>query len=246
MKSKYSFGGIVFAIESGFALEEKPELAAFRTDDSAPADFIIKAVIDDTSSAILREENRITVPIKAENSDKTGVLQLLLRAQAAWLMLEKDAFVLHASYTVTDGRALLITAPSGTGKSTLAEHWINTVGGEIINGDRVLITKTNGSFYANGIYVSGTSGICHNVTAPIGLITLLEQGKQNKIVPLRAHELFMRIVCQCSYDEKDPASCAEITSLVADLINCNDVCCYSCTNSHEAAEELEKLKWTRK
>lgn len=246
MKNNYAFGGICFAIKADFPLLDKPELEQFRVDDGAAADFTIRAVVRDGNHERTREGNTVTVPVKPENVGRIGGVQLLLHAQAAWLMLEKSAFILHASYTVTDGRALLVTAPSGTGKSTLAAHWTATVGGEVVNGDRVLVRKRDGVWTANGIYVAGTSGICHHVSAPIGAVVLLEQGERNALKPLRPYELFMRIVCQCAYDDKDPVQCAEITALVADLINENTVCCYHCLDQDEAATELEKLIWKRK
>lgn len=247
--SKYSFGGIVFAIEADFPLALNEKLENFLVGDEVPADFTLKAFIDGKSGMAgepTRRENTVYLPVNPENAGKINGVHLLSLAKAPCLMIEKDAFILHAAYALTGGRALLITAPSGTGKSTLASHWVNTVGGEIINGDRVLVSRKNGVRYANGVYVCGTSGICRNVSAPIGLVTLLKQGERNELLPLRPHELFMHIVCQCSYDGSDPVSCACITALVADLINEADVSCYSCINDPDAARELEKLKWIRK
>ena len=47
-------------------------------------------------------------------------------------MLQKDSFILHSAYIRHRGRAILFSAPSGTGKSTQASLWAQYAGAEII------------------------------------------------------------------------------------------------------------------
>ena len=159
--------------------------------------------------------------------------------------MNHDAFILHASYIIYQEEAILFTAPSGTGKSTQADYWNSERGAEIINGDRVLVTKRNGQFYANGIYASGTSGISKNQTVPIRAVVLLEQGESNTVNAIPPRMLFLRILCECSYNMNDTEQCEKITELVADMINSVTTLCYRCKKSPDAVEALERVLWNR-
>ena len=55
------------------------------------------------------------------------------------VLIAHESIILHASYVNYNGKAILFTAPSGTGKSTQAALWEEYKGAEIVNGDRVII-----------------------------------------------------------------------------------------------------------
>ena len=92
-------------------------------------------------------------------------------------MLQKDSFILHSAYIRHRGRAILFSAPSGTGKSTQASLWAQYAGAEIINGDRALLQKVQDCWMARGWPVCGTSGICQNADARLSAVVLLRQAK---------------------------------------------------------------------
>lgn len=96
-------------------------------------------------------------------------------------LLQREAPVLHASYVDYEGKALLFAAPSGTGKSTQADLWKTYAGAEVINGDRVLLRKRKGAWYAYGYPCCGSSKICKNRTLPVQAIVLLAQGERSEI-----------------------------------------------------------------
>ena len=96
-------------------------------------------------------------------------------------LLQRGAPVLHASCIEYRGRAILFTAPSGTGKSTQADLWAAHTGAEIINGDRVLLRKRNERWHAFGYPCCGSSDICLNRTAPLAAIVVLAQGPENRV-----------------------------------------------------------------
>lgn len=106
------------------------------------------------------------------------------------LFLQFGKAVFHASYIDIGGEALLFAAPSETGKSTQAELWEKSAGAEIINGDRVAIALKNGRYHAYGYPACGSSGICVNRTLPIRAIIVLEQGKENRVLPMTPGEKF--------------------------------------------------------
>ena len=89
--------------------------------------------------------------------------------------------LLHCAYVLHEGKAILFTAPSGTGKSTQAALWQKHCGSVIVNGDRAAIGLENGTVTAYGLPISGTSPDCKNVTAPVAAIVKLSQAKENRV-----------------------------------------------------------------
>lgn len=102
-------------------------------------------------------------------------------------MMKAGNLVIHSSFIEMDGKAILFTAPSGTGKSTQADLWARFRGARVINGDRSLLVKTPDGFVAAGFPFSGSSGIFKNEVLPISAIVMIRQvvqssGKKENIV----------------------------------------------------------------
>ena len=66
--------------------------------------------------------------------------------------------MLHGVLMEWQGKGIILTASSGTGKTTHARLWREYENALIINGDRVLIRKEEGQWYAFGTPWSGSSG----------------------------------------------------------------------------------------
>ena len=243
---KYTFGGVTFEIESPFELLENDRSEAFRSESDA--DYLVRVVeVDDDVKILHRAEKNGNVFTRYMHSCPSGLngMTLLATADAAFVFPDHDAFILHASYVIYNRKAILFTAPSGTGKTTQAKYWEAERGAEIVNGDRVLITRRDGQFYANGIYVCGTSGISKNVTAPIEAVVLLEQGEANELNAIPSRKLFLRIMCECSYDLANVSQYEKVTELVSDMINKLPVFCYRCKKDPDSVEALERILWKR-
>lgn len=114
-------------------------------------------------------------------------------------LLYRNCLTLHCSYILHRGRAILFAAPSGTGKSTQAALWEKYRGAEIINGDRALLFRRGGQWFAGGISVCGSSNICKNKTAPLLAVVLLEQGAENRVLPCTAGEKFRALLGGSAY-----------------------------------------------
>lgn len=100
------------------------------------------------------------------------------------VLLNRGAAILHASYIEWNGKAILFTAPSQTGKSTQSNLWNKNENATIINDDRVLIRNKDNVWKAYGYPSCGSSHICINRTLPIQAIVVLQQGSENKVVEL--------------------------------------------------------------
>ena len=96
--------------------------------------------------------------------------------------------LLHCAYVLFDGKAILFTAPSGTGKSTQAELWRKNFGAQIVNGDRAAIGLAGEIPTAYGLPFSGSSDDCENIDAPIVAIVSLSQAKENRLEKLQGRQ----------------------------------------------------------
>ncbi len=120
-----------------------------------------------------------------------------------WL-LSNERFFLHSSLVEINGHAVLFCGPSGIGKSTQAALWQQHLDAEILNGDRSVIYKKGGRFYAAGSPYSGSSGFYSPKEAPIAAIVLLGQANREIIRPAgvkTAFSAFCRESVQHSWDE---------------------------------------------
>lgn len=122
--------------------------------------------------------------------------------------------VIHASFIIKNGNAILFTAPSGVGKSTQAALWEKYADAEIINGDKALLFVSGGVVYVGGLPFSGSSGICKNKTAPLRAIICLSQAKENKLSRLSVTEATVSVLRGCYL----PAENAEISENVINTV----------------------------
>lgn len=99
----------------------------------------------------------------------------------SYAVLNHDACVLHGVVMEYEGMGILVTAPSGTGKTTHTRMWRDKENALIINGDRCLCRKIDGKWYAYGMPWSGSSGEYINRRVPITAIIALKQDSWNHI-----------------------------------------------------------------
>ncbi len=180
--------------------------------------------------------------VLADPSIMAGVIRskTILRAmEAEHLLAQSGALLFHSSFICVDGRAVLFTAPSGTGKSTQAELWRRFRGAKILNGDRSVIRKSQGGYHAFGIPFCGSSDICEPACLPIAAIVVLSQAPENRIAPLKGIRAFRALWEGCSvhsWNREDMEHCSET---LADLISQVPVFHLACTPDEGAVLALE-------
>lgn len=146
----------------------------------------------------------------------TGNLIQLLGLEM--VLLQRDGLILHASLVRWRGRAILFSAPSGTGKSTQASLWQQYMGSETLNGDRAGLRYVDDGWRAYGLPFAGTSGIYRNESAPLGAIVLLAQGPENVIRKVRPAEAMAKLFPECSARREDPAFMGRLLEILSGLI----------------------------
>ena len=156
------------------------------------------------------------------------------------ILKRHGTMILHSSLVRWNGKAILFSAPSGTGKSTQADLWEKYMGSETLNGDRSGLRKIDGVWIAHGLPYAGSSGIYRNESAPIAAIVMLSPGPENVIEPLRPAQCLRRIFPEVTLHRWDPEFMDWGIRQITDLVS--SVPCYhlSCRPDRGAVELLHK------
>ncbi|MCR5295008.1 MAG: hypothetical protein K6E30_07530 [Lachnospiraceae bacterium] len=150
-----------------------------------------------------------------------------------------DSLILHCAYMDHHGKAVLFSAPSGTGKSTQADLWYKYRGKPTINGDRGLIQRTEKGWLVHGWPVCGSSGICHNISMPIRSIVMLGQAAENSIRPVCGVEAFRLLYSQITVNRWNQSHVMKAMDLIEKLLFEVPVFLLRCDISEDAVKCLE-------
>lgn len=145
-----------------------------------------------------------------------------------------DIILFHCSALMCNEKAILFTAPSGTGKSTHSALWRKVYGNSVkmINDDKPLI-KFGSGITVYGTPYGGKNNIQNNISAPVKAIIILHQSPNNYITKLDSKNAFPRLLSQtyrCSSIEG-----AERTLRLVDRLSKLPVYSMGCNISEDAA-----------
>lgn len=157
-------------------------------------------------------------------------------------LLQHGNMVIHASYIDWNGRGILFTAPSGTGKSTQADLWCRHAGAELMNGDRALIGEKDGKWYSYGYPCCGSSAVCVNRTLPLTMIVVLDQGDDNRLVGLSTSQKIRALAAAAEMFLWNQAEIGRVLDLAEKLVRTVPVVKLVCRPDTEAVDVLRK-KW---
>ena len=156
------------------------------------------------------------------------------------LVAQAGGFVFHCSYVEHQGKAILFTAPCGTGKTTQAELWHKYRGAHIVNGDRAAIRWDGRELLAEGIPYCGSSTYCEKASLPIGAVVCLAQAPQTSIHPLRGYQAFARIWEGVNVHTWDREDLDRVTDVVQRLASTVPIFYLPCTPDESAVTALEQ------
>ena len=131
--------------------------------------------------------------------------------------LNYDTFLMHGAVVEKDGYAYMFIAPSGTGKTTRIQFWLEKYPDSIIiNGDKPLIRFESGKAYAYGTPWSGKEGWNTNTRAPLQAIFILERAEKDHIEEISLGKAFP-ILLQQTYCPLDPNKMRKTIHLLSSL-----------------------------
>ncbi|MCR5452328.1 MAG: hypothetical protein K6F00_06870 [Lachnospiraceae bacterium] len=156
-------------------------------------------------------------------------------------LLSLGGFVLHCAYLNHKEKAILFSAPSGAGKSTQAGLWEKYRGSKTENGDRALIIKEDGKWFACGWPVCGSSEICNNTKHQILTVVTLDKATDNSIRPLSGMQAFSKLYSEVTVNSWDKKSAVNAMDLLEDFVKEIPVYHLACDISEKAVETLESM-----
>lgn len=124
-----------------------------------------------------------------------------------------DRIVFHAVSFIWKDLAWLVTAPSGTGKSTHYCLWKLLCPDEIqiINGDKPIVYIENDEVFVTTSPWTGKENMSQCLTAKLGGIIVLEQSDSNEITRLTVHEsagkVFSQFLFDCNTEQEAKTAC---------------------------------------
>ena len=139
-----------------------------------------------------------------------------------------------------NGKGVIISAPSGTGKTTHARMWRDTQRALIINGDRALCRKIDGKWTGFGMPWCGTSGEYINRSIQIDAIVVLEQAKENSVEKLDILQAFNHMMQNITAPTWEKKLLNKAMDCLEDMVNEIPVYKLKCTPDIEAVEVLKK------
>lgn len=156
------------------------------------------------------------------------------------ILANEKKLILHASFIAYQNKAILFSAPSGTGKSTQADLWqkyVNDV--KIINGDRAIIGIEDNVVKVYGLPFCGTSKITLNQSFNLNTIVILRQGKINKLVELSAKDSYKYLFSQVNWIGWDKKLQLNILDLLEKVVNSIKIYYFECLPDRSAVEMLK-------
>ncbi|MCX8128619.1 MAG: hypothetical protein N3I35_00775 [Clostridia bacterium] len=114
-------------------------------------------------------------------------------------ILKHEGIVMHASSIDFEGKGIVFSAPSGTGKSTHVRLWETYMGDSVrvLNDDSPAIRLHDGRAFVYGTPWAGSTDKFINRRAPLTAIVVLEQAPDNSICRISDREAVYRLMARC-------------------------------------------------
>lgn len=154
----------------------------------------------------------------------------------AYATAKKQTVLMHASVVSLEGKGYLMTAPSGTGKSTHTALWRKCFGScELVNDDNPVVRIEQGKAIVYGSPWSGKTPCYRNVCYPVGAYVRLFQEKENNIHPYRPLEAYAMLLPAMSCMVWDKRMQTGVSGTVAEMVRLNTVYRLGCRPDEAAA-----------
>ena len=160
------------------------------------------------------------VAILGENwSQRNYGLNSALMMTYAFASADQYTMLMHASVIRHQGKGYLMTAPSGTGKSTHTRLWYDNIPGcDLMNDDNPVVRIVDGQAIVYGSPWSGKTRCYRNIQAPVGGIVRIQQRPENSIRTLSPLEAFSNLLPAISNMKWDKRVYKGICDGIAELV----------------------------
>ena len=208
--------GILFEIQ-GIGPEMENRLSDFRA-EGAP-----EFTMEITSEDIERERLEFKKVDRWMGNADMNRSNLLMQFTAIHRKLKEKApfygaFTYHGSAVAVDGQAYIISALSGTGKSTHTRLWREMLGERavMVNDDKPMLRVTDEGTYACGSPWNGKHKIGNNIQAPLRAICFLQRSPVNWIKEIDKRDAYPELLRQL-FKPEDPAAMSRVMELLGKM-----------------------------
>ena len=153
-------------------------------------------------------------------------------------MLAHGLLTFHGVLMEYEGNGIIISAASGTGKTTHARLWRDLRRALIINGDRAVCAKTAEGWTGYGLPWSGTSGEQINRSVAIRALVVLRRGETNEAHRISALEAFHQVFAHVLYPSWDKALTEKMMDLLESFLRDVPIFLLSCRPDAESVDVL--------
>jgi hypothetical protein len=206
---------IVFEVRC-LCASTRQRCSAYLTDDEPDHIIIIdRAQLEAERSLLLNLQEPVGDP---ESFTPQALESLRLCRCLADKLPECDRILFHGSCLALDGRGVLFTAKSGTGKSTHTRLWREVFGSrvEMLNDDKPFLRVTPQGVTAYGTPWQGKHNLGRNTAVPLHGICVLCRGEENRIEPITPREA-LPMLLQQTFTPEDPQAMVRTLALVQQL-----------------------------
>lgn len=180
------------------------------------------------------------IELLKDNSSTAGGLAFEYLGQILPVVLLKDGILnFHGVLMEYAGKGIIISASSGTGKTTHARMWRNKQHALIINGDRSVCKKIDNIWTGFGLPWSGTSGEQINRSVPVNAMVILERSEENYAEILTGLEAFAGALPNIQYPRWDEKLMRTVMDLADDFLSEIPVIRLCCRPDEDAVDVLK-------
>lgn len=182
--------------------------------------------------------SRVTVVLRGQTEAQRAFgLNNALMLTYAFAAADRMTLLMHASVIRCDGRGYLMTAPSGTGKSTHTRLWYDNIPGcDLMNDDNPVVRIIDGQPYIFGSPWSGKTPCYRNVKAKLGAVTRIDRAPENSVDKLAPIEAFASFLPSCSSMKWDKEIFNYVCDTVTRVVETTGIYILHCRPDREAAE----------
>lgn len=157
------------------------------------------------------------------------------------LLISKRRLMMHCSYIIHNGEAILFCGKSGAGKSTQAALWREYENADTVNGDKAVIFSENGKLFASSLPISGTSNICKNRTARVRAIIVLSHGEDNSVSKPEKLNSISLLASNCISEYWRDFETLDVIDLCTEFSQLAEIYEYKCLPDKTAVDYLKKV-----
>ena len=118
-------------------------------------------------------------------------------AISGYLNINKIGIILHSACIALEGKGILFSGVSGSGKSTISQIWQKDREARVLTDERVIIREMGDNLWAFGTPWHGTAKVHKNAGIPIEKIFFIKHGERNRAVPISKAEAANRLMVRC-------------------------------------------------